>query len=152
MSQQSFSVSPRLEDGPRLHVSFDAESVGDLVLEEGSASREGEASLAARLLAAAIGNCLSAGLRYCFDEAEIEVLEMRTRVEGTLESNDRGRPRIAGLRVRIEPLVGPERSQRVGRCLEIFEDFCAVGRGVPRSIPVQVEVSPSVAVRPRALR
>ena len=67
--------------------------------------------------------------------------QLRTRVEGTLVRNDQGRLRIGGIRVRLEPDVAPELRDRMGRCLELFEDFCIVTQSVRDGIDVQVEVT-----------
>lgn len=152
MSDETFSATLSLQDGYRYRVSFEQEGIPDLVVDEPPPLGEGTGPNAARLLAAAVGSCLSASLRYCFDRAQIEVLEMRTRVEGTLQRDERGRLRVGALRVRIEPRVGPEQTQRIGRCLDLFEDFCTVGQSVRRGIPLQVDVRPDVVESPLLLR
>lgn len=144
MSDEAFSATLSLQAGYRYLVSFDQEGLPDLVVDEPPPLGEGAGPNAARLLAAAVGSCMSASLRYCLDRAHIEVVDIRTRVEGTLQRDDRGRLRVGGLRVRIEPRVGLEQAQRIGRCLEIFEDFCTVGASVRKGIPLQVDVRPEV--------
>jgi uncharacterized OsmC-like protein len=96
----------------------------------------------ARLLASAVGGCVSASLQYCLDRARLELLDLRTRVDGTFVRNESGRLRIGSLRVHLEPTLAPEHVDRIGRCLEIFEDFCIVGQSVRQGIAVSVEVTP----------
>jgi organic hydroperoxide reductase OsmC/OhrA len=67
---------------------------------------------------------------------------MRTIVSGTLVRDDRGRLRIGGVAVRLHPRVAAEDRERLGRCLELFEEFCVVTQSVRRDIDVQVTVEP----------
>jgi uncharacterized OsmC-like protein len=50
---------------------------------------------AARLLAAAIGDCLSASLLLCLQKSRVDVHDIRTNVMLTMARNDAGRLRIA---------------------------------------------------------
>jgi organic hydroperoxide reductase OsmC/OhrA len=84
---------------------------------------------------------MSASLKFCLERSRIEVLDMTARVEGTMVRNERGRFRIDSLRVRLEPVVAPADVERMGRCLEMFEDFCIVGQSVRQGIDVGVEVA-----------
>lgn len=115
----------------------------DLVMDEPPPLGEGNGPNAARILAAAIGNCLSASLLYCLERAHIPVGDMKTTVTGELARNDRGRLRVGKLRVEIMPEVGLE-SPRGERCLSLFEDFCAVTQSVREGIDVEVAVHPVV--------
>src|SRR5579884_2834738 len=73
---------------------------------------------------------------------------LRTTVAGTLVRNERGRLRVGEIRVRLAPAVAPEARERIGRCLELFEDFCVVTESVRRGLPVAVEVVPEPAPGP----
>ena len=48
--------------------------------------------------------------------------------------------RIGSLRVRLSPDVPPADRERMGRCLELFEDFCIVTESVRQGINVEVAV------------
>jgi len=87
-----------------------------------------------------VGSCLSASLLYCLRKSRVEVAELRTKVEGTIVRNERGRLRIGGLRVRLAPEVTQEQRERMGRCLDLFQDFCIVTESVRTGIAVDVEV------------
>lgn len=143
MEENAFSVSLTLQDGYAFLVDLHQEGVPLLRVDEPPPLGAGDGPNAARLLAAAVGNCMSASLKFCLDRARIEVREMRTEVEGHYERNAEGRLRIGGLRVRIEPTVDEEQAQRMARCMGIFEDFCTVGQSVKQGIEVEVEVVPS---------
>lgn len=85
---------------------------------------------------------MSASLKFCLDRAHIEVQELRTRVEGTIVRNDRGRLRIGSLRVYLEPTLEEEMLERIRRCREVFEDLCIVGQSVREGIDLAVDVAP----------
>jgi organic hydroperoxide reductase OsmC/OhrA len=69
---------------------------------------------------------------------------LRTEVEGTFVRNERGRMRIGEIRVTLAPEVTPEQRERMGRCLELFEDFCIVTESVRHGIKVEVAVEPAL--------
>jgi hypothetical protein len=68
---------------------------------------------------------------------------MKARVEGTLERNDRGRLRVGHVRVVLQPTIGGAALDRLGRCNELFEDFCVVTQSVREGITVDVAVEPT---------
>lgn len=97
------------------------------------------------LLARAIGECLSASLLHCLRKARVDVSALRTTVRGTVQRNARGRLRIPGLHVTLEPdLVRAEDRERFARCVSLFEDFCTVTGSVRDGMPIEVVVSESV--------
>ncbi|MDX1646209.1 MAG: OsmC family protein [Longimicrobiales bacterium] len=127
----------------RFDVLFDDETWAPVVVDEPEPLGEGAGPNAARLLAAAVGNCLAASLLLCLDKSRIEVRDLRATVEGTMERNEKGRFRVAHLDVTLRPFVeGHESSPRFARCLDIFEDFCIVTQSVREGIDVQVTVDP----------
>lgn len=111
-----------------------------LEIDEPAPLDEGRGPNAARVLAAAIGNCLAASLLYCLRRARIDVEGVDAAVEGAMVRNERGRLRISGVRVKLQPRVAPAHRDRMGRCLELFEDFCVVTQSVRDGIDVTVEV------------
>ncbi len=143
MSAESFTFTMDLQDDYRFLVDFDQESVPPLLLDEPEPLGNGDGPNAARLLAAAVGNCLSASMLYCLRRARIDVQGIHTTVSGTLERNDAGRLRIGGIDVRIEPVVDESEQPRMQRCLELFEDFCVVTQSVRDGITVDVTVQPT---------
>ncbi|HET9718645.1 MAG TPA: OsmC family protein [Solirubrobacteraceae bacterium] len=140
--RESFSFTMNLQDGYRFLVEFDQPGVAPLLLDEPEPLGEGTGPNAARLLAAAVGNCLSASALFCLRRARIDTREVRTTVSGSLERNDAGRLRIGGLQVHIEPVVQESERARMGRCLAIFEDFCVVTQSVRQGIEIDVTVDP----------
>ena len=127
----------------RFDVTFDDESWDPIVVDEPVPLGGGSGPNAARLLAAAVGNCLAASLLLCLEKARVELQHLEARVEGMMERNEQGRFRITGLSVTITPTVVGEPSKKYDRCLELFEDFCIVTQSVRQGIDVQVAVDPT---------
>ncbi|HUP63086.1 MAG TPA: OsmC family protein [Thermoanaerobaculia bacterium] len=94
---------------------------------------------AARLLAAAIGDCLSASLLLCLQKSRVDVHDLRTNVTLTMARNDAGRLRIGAGKVRITLDAAPELA-KLDRCAHMFEDYCIVTATVRRAFPISVEV------------
>lgn len=137
---EQFTVAVTLRDGYAFDVQF-AEGEGPpLVVDELPPLGEGNGPNPARLLAAAVGSCLSASLLFCLRKSRIELSELRTTVDGTITRNERGRLRIGGLRVRLAPELTSEQRARIGRCLDLFQDFCIVTESVREGIAIEVEV------------
>jgi len=123
---------------------FGLPGAAPLVMDEPVPLGEGAGPNAARVLATAIGHCLSASLLFCLRKARVQVQDLRTTVTATLARNERGRLRITDVRVQIVPVVTADQRDRTARCLELFEDFCLVSRSVERGIAITTEVTPRV--------
>src|SRR5690606_17686636 len=145
MANESFIVTLDRDEAYRFTADFHQEGLPALVMDESPPLGEGAGPGAARVLAAAVGHCLSSSALYCLDRARVDVRGMRTTVRATLVRNARDRLRVGGLSVRLEPRVAAEDRERLHRCLELFEDFCVVTASVRRGIDVQVAVEPVTA-------
>jgi hypothetical protein len=55
---------------------------------------------------------------------------------------ERGRLRVGAVDVQIQPETGPADVGRIGRCLELSEDYFVVTQSVRAGLPVTVEVNP----------
>ena len=98
---------------------------------------------ASKVLAAAMGNCLSASLMFCLQRARAEVGDIETNVEGKLMRNENGRWRISEVNVEINPKIDLDKFQsQYNRCMDLFEDFCIVSQSVEQGIPINVNVKP----------
>lgn len=144
MSDHDFAVTVKRLDKYQFSVRFDGVDAPALLMDEPAPLGEGAGPNAARVLAAAVGNCLSASLTFCLQKARIPVLGMQTHVTGSVERNERGRLRITRLDVAIDPEVRAEDRARMQHCLELFEDFCLVTESVRSGIAVNVEVTQSI--------
>lgn len=121
-------------------VRFDKPQYADLMMDEPEPLGKDAAPSAARILAAAIGNCLSASLLFCARKAKAELGPIRTRVRTEIARNEKGRLRIAGVEVEIDPQIAEAEKQKALRCLSLFEDYCVVTQSVRQGIPVKVTV------------
>ena len=141
MDQDRFSLTLILQDGYAFTADFELPGVPRLTLDELPPLGVGAGPNPARLIAAAVGNCLAASLLFCLRKARIPVKQLRATVEGSLVRNDHGRLRIGEIRVLLAPEVAGGDRDRMSRCLELFEDFCVVTESVRQGIPVSVEVA-----------
>jgi organic hydroperoxide reductase OsmC/OhrA len=148
MDERTFSVQLRLQRGYQFDVDFELPGVASLRVDEPAPLGEGAGPNAARLLAAAVGNCLAASLEYCLERSRIPLKQLRATVDGTLIRNEKGRLRIGKLHVRLEPELDTDGGPKLKRCLELFEDFCLVTQSVRAGIDIAVEVVPAAAPVP----
>jgi len=121
-------------------VRFDSPSIPDLMTDEPAPVGKSEGPNPSRLLSAAVGNCLSSSLLFCFSKARITVDDLKASVETVTRRNENGRWRIAALEVKLHPRVRGEDLAGSKRCLGLFEDFCIVTESVRKGIQVTVDV------------
>jgi uncharacterized OsmC-like protein len=142
METGEFSLTLEWAQGYEFVADFHQARLGPLVMDEPPPLGEGRGPNAARVLAAAVGNCLAASALYCLRKARVEVRGLHAEVRGRLVRNERGRLRVGRIEVKIRPEVVPSDLDRMARCLELFEDFCVVTQSVRAGIDVKVEVEP----------
>jgi len=142
----TFEVTLARRDNFEFDVDFGDGSHTTLHMDEPEPLGDGSGPNAARVVAAAIGNCLSASLLFCLAKAHIDVVGLKTRVTGTTVRNERGRMRLGKLEVHIEPDVGTVPREKLQRCLDIFEDFCLVTASVREGLDVAVSVDTPATV------
>jgi len=141
MSGDTFSVELEQLSGLEFRVRFDSPAGAELLLDEPAPLGKGSGPNAARLVAAAVGNCLAASLVFCLrNKFRGNPGRVRATATGRLERNERGRYRIAGIDVSIALPEGAGALPHLDRCLEQFEDFCIVTESIRRGIPVAVKV------------
>lgn len=140
MDEKEFNLTLTLLDGMQFDTRFDGEKMPNLLFDEPEPVGEDEGPNAARVLGAAVGNCLSASLLFCLRKARVSVEGMRTEVRGTVVRNEKGRFRVEKIAVRIVSEIPPEDQSRVDRCLKVFEDFCIVSASVRQGVEIDVEV------------
>ena len=139
---ETFAVTLSQLEKFRFLVDFNQDGVPDLVTDELIPLGDSTGPNPARLLAAAVGNCLSASFLFCLNKAHVDVQGIKCIVEGEMQRNEKGRLRISELRVRIEPGIDDTDLERIGRCVNLFEDFCIVTESVRSGIDVLVEIAP----------
>lgn len=105
---------------------------------------------ASRMLAAAIGNCLSASLLFCVRKAHVEPGEIHTEVKVSIVRTENKRLRVGEVEVTIDPHIAEGDLERARRCRELFEDFCTVTESVRQGIDVRVSVAGFDSMRSEA--
>lgn len=138
----TFSMTLERRERFLFDVTFDRDGWPVLRLDEPAPLGEDSAPNASRLLGAAVGNCLAASLLFCLEKARVPVTGVRAEVRGELSRNEKGRLRIASVRVVLRPTVDGVPAERLARCLDLFEDFCVVTQSVRDGIAVEVSVEP----------
>jgi organic hydroperoxide reductase OsmC/OhrA len=127
--------------GYEFKVTFDKPQFAELRLDEPAPLGADKGPNAARLIAAAVANCLSASLLFCIaGKFKQPIGPLRTRVRAELARNDKGRVRIGRIDVTIRLAEAVDDIAHAQRCLAQFEDFCVVTESVRRGIPVGVRV------------
>ena len=144
MSEQhpGFRVQLEQQEGYAFRVRFDTEGVAELLTDEPPPLGQGGGPNPVRLLAAAVGNCLSASLLFCLQKSRVQGARVGATVTGSVERNERGRWRVAGMQVQIH-VEGIAEEQRawLERCRDLFEEFCIVTESVRHGVPVEVHVT-----------
>ena len=134
-----FSVRIHRTDAYEFRVAFDKPHYDELRMDEPAPLGRDAAPNAARMLGAAIGNCLSASLLFCLQRAGANVRGLESEVEVELVRNSARRLRIGQVKVILRPEL-EEESRELARCIETFEDFCVVTQSVREGLDVRVRV------------
>jgi uncharacterized OsmC-like protein len=100
-----------------------------------------------QLLAAAVGNCLSASLLFALRKFKQAPDPISTEVSAEVGRNAEGRLRVLGMVVRLTLGVPADALQHLDRVLGSFESFCTVTQSVAPAIPVDVQVFDSAGAR-----
>jgi uncharacterized OsmC-like protein len=137
----TFEVELERLDGYRFRTDFRTAGVPPLEVDEPPPLGGGAGPNPARLLAAAVGDCLSASLLFCLSKSRVDVAGLRTRVTGTYVRNERNRLRIGVMDVVLALDAPADDAERVRRCLGTFEDFCIVTATVRAGVDVRVTVT-----------
>ena len=93
-----------------------------------------------QLLAAAVGNCLSASLLFALRKFKQAPEPLACTVQAEVGRNAEGRMRVLGLSARLTLGVPAGTIEHLDRVLGGFESYCTVTQSVSPAIPVAVEV------------
>jgi len=140
---KSFTIELEHVEGYEFNVKFDAAVLADMRVDESPPLGALAGPNPSRMLAVAAANCLSASLLFCLNRDDVPAGALKTEVTCSLERNDRKRLRVGRLGVRIELNEEQSASKKLGRCKELFEDFCVVTASIREGIQVDVEVTNS---------
>lgn len=100
----------------------------------------GQGATPVQLLAAAVGNCLSASLLFALRKFKQQPEPIHTTVEAEVGRNAEGRLRVLALRVTLTLGVPAARLEHLDRVLATFESYCTVTQSVAGAIPVSLHV------------
>jgi uncharacterized OsmC-like protein len=139
-----FALKVEHIDNFQFKVTFDKPQFAPLLTDEPAPLGSDEQPNPARILAAAIGTCLSASLVFCLQRARIPVADLTSDLNVELVRNDRNRLRVGKIDVTLRPEVGADPATTAA-CLEAFEDFCVVTQSVREGIEIAVRVDPQAA-------
>jgi uncharacterized OsmC-like protein len=134
-----FDIRVEQVDGFEFRVKFDKEQFAPLHMDEPPPLGHDSAPNAARILAAAVGNCLCASLVFCLGKAKVATSGVRADVRVDIVRNEAHRLRIGKIDVTLHPKLPPNQAG-LAECLATFEDFCLVTQSVRRGIAVDVHV------------
>jgi organic hydroperoxide reductase OsmC/OhrA len=137
-----FTLRVEQVDGFDFLVRFDKEQFAPLRMDEPPPLGHDAAPNAARVLAAAIGNCLSASLVFCLKKANIADAGVTADVAVEIVRNENRRLRVGKVDVTLHPKLASDHPALQG-CLATFEDFCIVTQSVRNGIDVNVRVEPA---------
>ncbi|MFP4076405.1 MAG: gamma-glutamylcyclotransferase [Halochromatium sp.] len=135
-----FTIQLEQREGYAINVAFDWPRAADLLMDEPPPLGETNGPNASRLLAAAVGNCLSASLLYCLGKEEPPDRSLRTEVTCVMVRNEKKRLRIGRMEVRLILAPNLIEGKRFERCKTLFEDFCVVSASVRQGIPMVISV------------
>lgn len=140
MSEHSLSLTLERLQGFEFKTTFDWD-VATLLLDEPEPIGGRKGPNAARLVSAAVGNCLSASLLFCLEKAKQQIRSFKTEVTGTIVRNERKRLRLSRIDVHIAVDIDASEPERVTRCIELFEDYCVVSASIRKGMDVNVLVT-----------
>src|SRR3990172_5397065 len=91
MSEQTFEITLDRTQGYQFSVDSHQPGVPPWLVDETPPLGEGHGPNPARMLAAAVGHCLSASALFCLAKARVNVRGVRTTVSGRLPCHEPGR-------------------------------------------------------------
>ncbi len=138
----SFTIELEQLQDYQINVKFDWPGTADVLMDEPPPLGAQAGPNAARMVASATGNCLSASLLFCLTKTMDAVPKQAVKTEVTcrMVRNEQRKLRIGGLEAQLTISEELEQSPKIKRCLELFEDFCVVSASIRQGIPIQVTV------------
>jgi organic hydroperoxide reductase OsmC/OhrA len=141
MSEETnFVVELKQIEDYQFKVKFDWPNVADLLLDEPQPLGQSAGPNAARLIAAAVANCLSASLLFCTRKFKQDAGIVTAVATTKLKRNEHGRVRLGEIDVEIKLGESRDKIAHLDRCAAQFEDFCVVTDSVRKGVPVHVKV------------
>ncbi len=140
MSEQTFTITLEQRQDYEFLVRFDKETVADLVTDEGAPLGKDAGPNPARLLAAAVANCLSASLLFALRKFKNRPEPITALATTRIGRNEQNRLRILGIDVQLRTGRKAAEMAHLERILAQFEEFCIVTQSVRDGLAVNVSV------------
>ncbi|MBM3814211.1 MAG: OsmC family protein [Acidimicrobiia bacterium] len=135
-----YSISMDQISDFEFRVRFDKPDHPELKMDEPPPLGKDSGPNAGRLLAAAIGNCLSASFLFAARKSGAAPTGMRADVKVEVIRNENRRFRIGRIEVQLDPGIKPEDLEKAKAAAQMFEDFCTITASVRQGIPVDVKL------------
>ena len=135
-----FSISIDQVDDFEFRVKFDKEQYADLLMDEPPPLGKDSAPSAGRMLAAAVGNCLSASFLFAARKNGLKPSRIHSDVKVEIVRNENRRFRIGRIAVNLDPALSSDDLDKVKAVAAMFEDFCTITASVRQGIPVDVHI------------
>jgi uncharacterized OsmC-like protein len=140
MSEKIITTKLHHIKGYKFNVISDVDYIPDILVDETKPDGEGLGLNPPRLLAAAVGHCMSSSLIYCLKKARIPIKNLETTVKTNLFRNEAGKRRISSIDIQINLKVSEKDEPRINRCLTLFEDYCTVTQSIRKGIKVNLTI------------
>lgn len=135
-----FSISIDQVQDYEFLVKFDKPSGGELHTDETPPLGKDAGPSPSRMLAAAIGNCLSASLLFACGKAGVRLSRVHADVKVQIVRNEKRRLRVGRVEVTIDPGLSGDDAAKAKGARDVFEDFCTVTQSIRDGIAVEVKV------------
>ncbi len=139
MSQSHETVRLSQQQDYRFHAQF-GEGIALLQTDEPPPLGQGQGPSPVQMLAAAVGNCLSASLLFALRKYKQDPGSIACDVRAEVGRNAENRLRVLSMQATITIGVPGDTLQHLDRVLGSFEAFCTVTESVRQGIPVAVGV------------
>ena len=133
----TFSLSLELLENFEFKVDFD--EYGYIITDEPPPLGKGEGPNPARLVGAAVANCLCASLLFALKKKKQWLPYLRADVKGEIAKVD-GFWRIVQINVDIQADTAEVDTELLNTAVQQFENFCIVTQSIRRGIPIHVEL------------
>jgi len=137
MNNPEFKTSLHLLENYVFRIDFD--EYGYILTDEPPPLGEGEGPNPARLVAAAVANCLSASLLFALRKKKQEPKGLKAEAVGALHRVD-GLWRIKSIDVTLNLDTDGIQDGLLKEALAVFEDFCIVTQSIRDGIPISMQV------------
>lgn len=134
---KTFAVKLELQENYVFKADFG--EFGDILTDEPAPLGQGEGPNPARLVAAAVANCLCASFIFALGKKKQKIADVVAEVTGQIDRVDEYW-RIVSLDVAINADVDHISAEVVEDTTKQFEAFCIVTQSIRRGIPIHVEI------------